>query len=355
MEENTLLNKSKNIASKADGLAGDALAMASNKAVPIAGPILVQLLWKNKITITLIILSVVFVMCFSFESLSLQALAGTRGLIEQIPASHKECIEKAKDKYQIEFELLASYGKVIADFDEKHTGNGKGFLEISETDWEKSSIDGDEDGKVETTSICDNYFTLANILSQIEGVSENKIESYPYEKKEVVKEWYLIYKGLIMIPYGNPVGLTRSDLVTVSSGYNVVRIINGKENVHRGIDLVPSGKWYEENPGKSSKDAVINSIISGDLSNTIDGYGALCSTVTNELFKVINCHCDAFIGVDGSKVAYGSPLCFMGTTGLSTGVHVHVEIFQKDEKGKWQRIDPTPLVFPVNNYAGQNQ
>lgn len=355
MEENTLLNKSKNVASKADRLAGDALAMASNKAVPIAGPILVQLLWKNKITITLIVLSMVLVMCFSFESLSLQALAGTRGLIEQIPVTHKECIEKAKDKYQIEFELLASYGKVIANFDENHSGNDKGFLEITDADWEKSSIDGDEDGKVETTSICDNYSTLANILSQIEGDSEKKIESYPYEKKEDVKEWYLIYKGLIMIPYGNPVGLTRSDLVTITSGYNVVRIINGETNVHRGIDLVPSGKWYEENPGKSSKDSIVNSIIYGDVANTIDGYGALCSSVTNDHFKVINCHCDAFIAVDGSKAVYGSPLCFMGTTGLSTGVHVHVEIFQKDEKGKWQRIDPTPLVFPVNNYAGQNQ
>lgn len=355
MEENKLLNKSKNLASKADGLAGDALAMASNKVAPVAGPILVQLLWKNKITITLIILTMILVMCFSFESLSLQALAGSRGLIEQIPSTHKECIQKAKEKHNIEFELLASYGKVISDFDEKHIGTGKGFLEITDADWEKSSTDGDEDGKTEATSICDNYFTLANILSQIQGDSEKKIDAYPYEKKAEVKEWYLIYKGLIMIPYGNPVGLIRSDLVTVSSGYNVVRIINGKENVHRGIDLVPSGKWYEENPGKTSKDSIVNSIISGDLSNTIDGYGALCSTVTNELFKVINCHCDSFIGVDGSKVVYGSPLCFMGTTGLSTGVHVHVEIFQKDEKGKWQRIDPTPLVFPVNNYAGQNQ
>lgn len=355
MEENKLLNKSKNFASKADGLAGDALAMASNKAVPIAGPILVQILWKNKTTITLVILSMILLMCFSFESLSLQALAGSRGLIEQIPASHKECIQKAKEKHNVEFELLASYGKVISDFDEKHIGTGKGFLEIADPDWEKFSNDGDEDGKIEATSTCDNYFTLANILSQIDGDAEKKIDLYSYQKKEEVKEWYLMYKGLIMIPYGNPVGLTRSELVTITSGYNVVRIINGETNVHRGIDLVPSGKWYEENPGKSSKDAVINSIISGDLSNTIDGYGALCSTVTNELFKVINCHCDSFIGVDGSKAVYGSPLCFMGTTGLSTGVHVHVEIFQKDEKGKWQRIDPTPLVFPVNNYARQNQ
>lgn len=48
MEENKPLNTTKNLAKLGDSVVGDSLALASNKVAPVVGPILVNVIWKNK-------------------------------------------------------------------------------------------------------------------------------------------------------------------------------------------------------------------------------------------------------------------------------------------------------------------
>lgn len=349
MEENKPLQTTKNVIEIGDSLLGDTLGLASNKVAPVVGPLVVNILWKNKWNILLF--GIVF-LCFGvfvLESIAYQVLAGYRGIINEIPKDHKECIEKSSRKYDLEFELVASYGKVIADFDSTHKGSGIGLLEITQTDWDKAKTDGSGNNEVSADELCDNYFTLANLLSQNSGDSKEKIYAYLYPKKDEVYEQYQMYVGLMLIPYGNPVGLNREDLITVTSGYNIVRVIDGYRHVHKGVDLVPSSQWYKENQGKGSTDAVNRAIISGTVSNFKDGNGALCSYITNMLYRVMYCHCDAFIAQDGANVRYGDPICFMGSTGFSTGVHTHVGVYEKNGLGGWNNIDPTPFLFPIRN------
>ena len=346
MEENKVLDTTKNITKTGDNLVGDSLAMASNKVAPVVGPILVNILWKNKWKILIANFVMMLFFFFALEAISYQAIAGARGILDQIPEEHKECIDKASRKYDQEFELLASYGKVIADFDENHTGSGIGFLEISESDWDKFESDGNNNNEITYEDLCDNYFTLSSILSNYEGDAESKINSYSYSDKQAVLDQYNMYVGLLVIPYGNPIGLNRADLVTVTSGYNIVRVINGVKNVHKGVDLVPSSTWYSENQGKGATDSINRAILTGTVSNFKDGYGSLCSYVTNDYYRTLYCHCSAFIAQDGSTVKYGDPICFMGNTGFSTGTHVHVGVYQKNDNGGWNLIDPTPFMFP---------
>lgn len=181
-------------------------------------------------------------------------------------------------------------------------------------------------------------FLVEAITLQASADSRKIIDEHPPEHRDQIK----------LIPYGNPIGLERRDLVFVTSPFNVVRVINGVRDVHVGVDLVPSSTWFKENTGKSSKEAINRAIISGKVLNTIDSLGALCSYVTNDLYKVMYCHCDSFIAHSNDLVNYGDPLCFMGTTGRSTGVHVHIEIYQK-EGNSWNRVDPTPFLFPQIN------
>ncbi|WKZ30229.1 MAG: M23 family metallopeptidase [Candidatus Dojkabacteria bacterium] len=352
MEENKPLQATKNAVEIGDSLVGDVIGLASNKVAPVIGPILVNIIWKNKWKILLANVVIFFFVIFALEAIAYQVLAGTRGLIEEIPQEHRECIDKASRKYSQEFELIASYGKVIADFDEKHTGNGVGFLEIPQSDWDNYGSDGNNNNEVTHEDLCDNYFTLSNILSAYDGDAEKKINQYSYPKKEEVYEQYQMYVGLMYIPYGNPIGLNRTDLVTVTSGFNVVRVIDGVKNVHKGVDIVPSSKWYQENPGKGSTDSINRAILTGKVSNFKDGYGALCSYITNDYYRVLYCHCDAFIAQDGSTVKYGDPICFMGNTGFSTGVHTHIGMYEKNSQGGWNLIDPTPFLFPTNYYDG---
>ncbi len=346
MEENKALNTTKNIAEIGDSLAGDAIGIASNKVVPVVGPILVNIVWKNKFKILIAFVVICFFGIFALEAIAYQVLAGYHSLLDEIPKEHQECIDKASRKYNQEYELIASYGKVISNFDATHRGNGIGFLEISETDWNKYKADGDNNDNISEGDLCDNYFTLSNILSQYQGDAKAKIYAYTYPKKDEVYEQYQMYVGALYIPYGNPVGLNRSDLIVVTSGYNVVRIINGVKNIHKGVDLVPSSKWYQENPGKGSTDAINRTIIAGKVDNFKDGNGALCSYITNDYYRVLYCHCSAFIAQDQSIVKYGDPICFMGTTGFSTGVHTHVGLYEKSNSGGWNNIDPTPFLFP---------
>jgi len=307
---------------------------------------LVNILWKNKFKILLAFVVAFFFGIFMLEAIAYQVLAGYRSILDEIPKDEQECIDKAGRKYDLEFELIASYGKVITNFDTTHRGSGIGFLEISQTNWDKYKFDGDNNGTISENDFCDSYFTLANILAQQSGDSKAKIYAYSYSKKDEVYQQYQMYVGLLYIPYGNPVGLNRSDLVTITSGYNVVRYINGVKSVHDGVDLVPSSKWYQENQGKGSTDAVNRSIITGKLHEFIDGNGALCAYITNDYYRVMYCHCSAFIAQDGITVKYGDSICFMGTTGFSTGVHTHVGMYEKNSSGGWNRIDPTPFLFP---------
>lgn len=350
MEDNKVLNTTKNIAEVGDSLVGDTIGLASNKVVPIVGPILVNIIWKNKWKILILSVVISFFSIFALEALAYQFLAGSRGLIEQIPIEHRDCIDKASRKYGEEFELLSAYGKVIADFEEEHTGNGIGFLEISQDDWDEYGSDGNNNEEITHEDLCDNYFTLSNILSDTGGDAEQKINKYSYPKKEEVLEQYNMYVGLMFIPYGNPIGLNRSELVTVTSGYNVVRVIDGKKSVHKGVDIVPSGTWYQENPGKGSTDSINRAILTGKVSNFKDGYGALCSYITNDYYRVLYCHCSAFIAQDGVTVKYGDPICFMGNTGFSTGVHTHIGMYEKNSSGGWNLVDPTPFLFPTDFY-----
>lgn len=346
MEENKPLQTTKNIAEVGDSLVGDAIGLASNKVAPLVGPILVNILWKNKFKILIGAVVVFFFSIFALEAVAYQFLAGTRGLLEEIPVEHRECIDKASRKYGEEYELIAAYGKVVADFDESHKGDGVGFLEIIETDWDEYGSDGNSNDEITHKDLCDNYFTLANTLSNIQGDAEQKINKYSYPEKEKVLEQYNMYVGLMFIPYGNPIGLNRAELVTVTSGYNVVRVIDGKKSVHKGVDIVPSAIWYQENPGKGSTDSINRAILTGKVSNFKDGYGALCSYITNDYYRVLYCHCDAFIAQDGATVKYGDPICFMGNTGFSTGVHTHIGMYEKNSSGGWNLIDPTPFLFP---------
>jgi murein DD-endopeptidase MepM/ murein hydrolase activator NlpD len=346
IEENKPLQATKNAVEIGDSLIGDALGMASNKVAPVFGPVLVNIIWKNKFNILLACIVVLFFGVFMLEAIAYQVLAGYRSILDEIPKDHQECIDKASRKYDLEYELVASYGKVVANFDNNHRGIAVGLLEISESEWNKYKQDGDGNGTISENDLCDNYFTLSNILSRTSGDAKAKIYSYSYPKKDEVYEQYQMYQGLMYIPYGNPVGLNRADLVTITSGYNEVRYINGVKSVHDGVDLVPSSKWYQENTGKGSTDAVNRAIITGKLSEFTDQNGALCAYVTNDYYRVLICHCSAFIAQNGISVKYGDPICFMGTTGFSTGVHTHVGMFEKNNSGGWNRIDPTPFLFP---------
>lgn len=87
----------------------------------------------------------------------------------------------------------------------------------------------------------------------------------------------------------------KGESLRTTSGFNVVRVIDGVNNVHKGVDIVPSSRRYQKNPGKESTGSINIEVLTGKVSNFKDGCGALCLYITNNYYRALCCHCDAFI------------------------------------------------------------
>ncbi len=123
--------------------------------------------------------------------------------------------------------------------------------------------------------------------------------------------------------------------VTVSSGFGMRKHpILGVEKMHNGIDF--SG-MKKDDPIHTISDGVVHK------TGTEKGFGNFVIVRRGDGTFVVYAHLNNISAQDGQKVSAGDVLGGAGTTGRSTGVHLHVEHWA-DEKGK-KRLDPSKL-FP---------
>ncbi len=92
--------------------------------------------------------------------------------------------------------------------------------------------------------------------------------------------------------------------------------ISGAEDFHRGVDIAAaSGSGiYASLPGRVAE--VDSSPIYGNYI-TLDHGGGLTTTY---------CHCDSIAAPLGANLRRGELVALVGSTGISTGPHVHFEI-----------------------------
>jgi hypothetical protein len=121
------------------------------------------------------------------------------------------------------------------------------------------------------------------------------------------------------------------------------RTLNGKLENHNGIDLVPLD-------GRHPTDifAVCDGVVTHVISNLPDSHTGLSVTSntagnliryqTEDGFSIINYHLkgNSVMVTVGQKIKEGQKIATMGTTGRSTGIHLHYEIRDPDNKA----IDP---------------
>lgn len=108
----------------------------------------------------------------------------------------------------------------------------------------------------------------------------------------------------------------------ISSGYGIRKDpFTGKENYHRGMDyLVPIGT-----PVKSSLNGIVYKI---EYSNT--GFGnSIIIKHENDFFTLYG-HLSGITVFAGEKVLQGQTIGFSGSSGKSTGAHLHFAIKNKD-------------------------
>ena len=128
---------------------------------------------------------------------------------------------------------------------------------------------------------------------------------------------------------------TPIDGARLSSGYGKRRHpVLGYTRMHRGVDFAaPSGT-----PIMAAGDGVV------EFAGNNGGYGRYLKIRHNASYKSAYAHLKGFSkGVRvGSRVKQGQVIAYVGSTGMSTGPHLHYEIHQGDKQ-----INPMSLKLPT--------
>ena len=115
----------------------------------------------------------------------------------------------------------------------------------------------------------------------------------------------------------------------ISSGYGY-RNIFGYREFHTGIDIPAP----ERTPIKATNSGVVTV-----ASYQSTGYGNRIIVDHGGGYKSLYAHCYSLAVKVGDYVVQGDTIAYVGSTGLSTGNHLHFEIRVND-----QYVDPTPYV-----------
>lgn len=121
---------------------------------------------------------------------------------------------------------------------------------------------------------------------------------------------------------------------TLTSGYGYrTDPFTGERSVHSGVDIAAEKGTHI----KSALAGVVETAkkTGGDYGNYI--------IINHGGFKTLYAHCEALMVTKGQYVEVGESIATVGSTGRSTGPHLHFEIRIGDTK-----IDPTPFVILEN-------
>ena len=104
----------------------------------------------------------------------------------------------------------------------------------------------------------------------------------------------------------------------ITSPYGIERTINGVKSVHKGIDLI-------SNSGDKEVKSIGDGIVRGNF-NDPNGFGNYVSIEHPDGKRVLYAHLESFKKKAGDKVQAGDVIGIEGSTGKSTGVHLHLEV-----------------------------
>ncbi len=104
----------------------------------------------------------------------------------------------------------------------------------------------------------------------------------------------------------------------ITSPYGKERTINGVTSIHKGIDFVSDS-------GDLEVKAIKAGVVRGNF-NDPSGFGNYVSIQHEDGTRALYAHLASFKRKVGDKVEAGDVIGIEGTTGSSTGIHLHLEI-----------------------------
>lgn len=222
-------------------------------------------------------------------------------------------------------------------------------------------IDADNNGVASPWEIKDAIFTSASYLSK-NGFSKNvdsailaynRADWYVAKVKATAEKFkreatYSPESG--DIPNLQPGSFMRPATGPLSSGFGQ-RIIDGKKDMHYGVDIRSGGKTNI--PIVASADGVVSRVVTGCPPQ--GHYGSTCGggwgnhifiqhTVGGKVYEAVYAHFNKVEVTLNQTVKQGQYLGIMGTSGSSTGIHLHFELYNGVRNRYTNVLNPTLYV-----------
>ncbi len=121
----------------------------------------------------------------------------------------------------------------------------------------------------------------------------------------------------------------------VNTGYIASTFGPRNEGFHDGLDFAA--------PRGSPVFAAHNGRIAY-ADNDLSGYGNLVILRGDEGLITVYAHNDTFLVSEGDRVVRGERIAKVGSTGRSSGPHLHFEVRARDSRGRYVAVDPYPLL-----------
>lgn len=321
------------------------------------------LAWLSGVLAPLIIGIVLLVVVFSiFSTTNKQQQSDSGDGIElseigerEIPAQYIPVYKEAGKKYNVAWTLLAAFHKVETNFGTSESmvssAGAIGHFQFLPETWlgwgygrnppkhiyesplmiatyHGYGVDGDGDGKADPYNIKDSAFACANYVNASGGMADLRKAVFAYNHADWYVDRVLGYyeqyskgdytttengssggqgKGKFKLPVPSPPTLTSP------YGYRTSPI-NGGSELHNGLDMAgpPTTPIYASLDG---------TVIYATFNN--GGYGN-CIVIQHANGKyTLYAHQSSLKVSVGAKVKTGQQIGVMGTTGDSTGVHLH--------------------------------
>lgn len=178
------------------------------------------------------------------------------------------------------------------------------------------------------------YMSVVQETNNRISILNDKMAKELYQLDGLVDLAHSHQEMLLHIPAIQPI--ENKNLKRIASGWGMrTHPIYGIPKFHYGLDFTaPLGT-----PVYATGDGVVQIIIK-DSDKRSQGYGNLIIIDHGYGYKTLYSHLQKFKSKPGEKVTRGEIIAYVGSTGLSTGPHLHYEVIKDNKK-----VDPIYYLF----------
>ena len=229
---------------------------------------------------------------------------------------------KSDDNIEVKTKAKAPKSTVSSSKLSKDAKDAKTAIANTTSDELMEQLTGTTTGEANSQQVKEATNKLAAVISDVINQTEPakaepaKPEPKPEQKTEPKKETEA-QSGNSNIPHGKPCTYSR-----ISSPFGErIHPVYGKKSFHKGVDLAsPNGT-----PIYATADGIVA------FAGVCNGYGNFIKLNHQNGYKTGYAHMSRMVVSSGVKVKKGDLIGYVGSTGTSTGNHLHYEVYYNDQ------------------------